>query len=157
MKTYILNPDNGKPVSIEDWKKDQNPTRANFVLVTLRDGKTRIIPKNHSDREMTFQQAEKYTANFQLDGQTGFRSPTRHEFIDLYDAKYTAGLQEALDLVGGNYMKGWMWTCERDADPRCSTGYAWLFNGGSGLLSYGSFCSSVIAAPLALFELGTSE
>ncbi len=33
MKTYIINPDTQKPVSIEEWAKDADPTRAQLLLV----------------------------------------------------------------------------------------------------------------------------
>ena len=36
MKIYIINPDNGKRVSIEEWRKDSNPTRARSPAARAR-------------------------------------------------------------------------------------------------------------------------
>ena len=44
------------------------------------------------------------------------------------------------------------------ASSRYYTSFAWSFYGFSGFLNYGGyFYYSYLAAPLALFELGTSE
>ena len=43
------------------------------------------------------------------------------------------------------------------SSSRYNTGYAWVFSGNRGSLFSNYFYYSVLAAPLALFELGTSE
>ncbi len=47
-------------------------------------------------------------------------------------------MDEALALVGGNPIRGLMWTCEGDTDPRSNVSNAWYFGGAHGTLYYGS-------------------
>ena len=45
MKIYIINPDNGKAVSIEDWRKDSNPTRARILASDTDEGHPILMSK----------------------------------------------------------------------------------------------------------------
>ena len=137
MKTYIINPDNNKPVPIEDWRKDENPTRAQLLAVETDDGHLLVLSKSYLPGLHEFDEAQKAAADFKpLEGVT-FRCPTRKECIDLYDARFQ-GLDEAVKLTGGDFCNrtdgNWFWTAERDADPRYAFN-AWFFHGGSGSLS----------------------
>lgn len=137
MKTYIINPDNNKPVPIEDWRKDKNPTRAQLLAVETDDGHLLVLSKSYLPGLHEFDEAQKTAADFEpLEGVT-FRCPTRKECIDLYDARFQ-GLDEAVKLTGGDFCNrtdsNWFWTAERDADPRYASN-AWYFGGSSGTLS----------------------
>lgn len=137
MKTYIINPDNNKPVPIEDWRKDENPTRAQLLAVETNDGHLLVLSKSYLPGLHEFDEAQKAAADFKpLEGVT-FRCPTRKECIDLYDARFQ-GLDEAVKLTGGDFCNrtdgNWFWTAEWDADPRYATN-AWNFFGNSGSLS----------------------
>ena len=140
MKTYIINPDNNKPVPIEDWRKDENPTRAQLLAVETDDGHLLVLSKSYLPGLHEFDEAQKAAADFKpLEGVT-FRCPTRKECIDLYDARFQ-GLDEAVKLTGGDFCNrtdgNWFWTAERDADPRYANN-AWHFSGTYGSLnSYG--------------------
>ena len=142
MKTYIINPDNNKPVPIEDWRKDENPTRAQLLAVETDDGHLLVLSKSYLPGLHEFDEAQKAAADFKpLEGVT-FRCPTRKECIDLYDARFQ-GLDEAVKLTGGDFCNrtdgNWFWTAERDADPRYA-GYAWFFGGSIGsLFNYGVY------------------
>ena len=136
MKTYIINPDNNKPVPIEDWRNDENPTRAQLLAVETDDGHLLVLSKSYLPGLHEFDEAQKAAADFKpLEGVT-FRCPTRKECIDLYDARFQ-GLDEAVKLTGGDFCNrtdgNWFWTAERDADPRYANG-AWLFYGNGGYL-----------------------
>lgn len=138
MKTYIINPDNNKPVPIEDWRKDENPTRAQLLAVETDDGHLLVLSKSYLPGLHEFDEAQKAAADFKpLEGVT-FRCPTRKECIDLYDARFQ-GLDEAVKLTGGDFCNrtdgNWFWTAERDADPRYAGG-AWFFGGNGGSLIY---------------------
>lgn len=138
MKTYIINPDNNKPVPIEDWRKDENPTRAQLLAVETDDGHLLVLSKSYLPGLHEFDEAQKAAADFKpLEGVT-FRCPTRKECIDLYDARFQ-GLDEAVKLTGGDFCNrtdgNWFWTAERDADPRYAF-YAWFFYGTYGTLGY---------------------
>lgn len=158
MKIYIINPDNGKAVSIEEWRKDSNPTRARILAIDTDEGHTILMSKKYLPDQYTFEEAQKACAEFitaEL-GNSGvvFRCPTRKESIDIYDARFQ-GLDEAVELTDGNFAKvgRYHWTCERDTDPSYYAGVAWCSVGlnccavnGFGL--YGTFS----ALPVALLK-----
>ena len=157
MKIYIINPDNGKPVSIDDWRKDENPTRARILAIDTDEGHTLLMSKEYLPGRYTFEEAQKACAEFitaEL-GNSGviFRCPTRKECIDIYDARFQ-GLDEAVELTGGNFAKvgRYHWTCERDADPRCGANGAWSSYGNYGY-AYGNYMYGTFSAlPVALLK-----
>lgn len=150
MQTFIINPDTKQPVTIDEWRKDQNPTRANLVLLDL-DGYKLLMAKNHSEKEYNWQDANKYAAEFTVDGFSGFRLRTRKENVDIYDCRFLGQLDEALKLIDGNANHGWSWGCERDTDPAYSDRGAWVFNGSYGNASYDNFYGANLAVPVALY------
>ncbi len=158
MKTYVINPDTQKPVSIEEWAKDADPTRAQLLLVDT--GEKRILVRKAflPEGEVDFNRAQELCAAYRPfpESPFTFRAPTRKECIDLYDARFLGGLDEAVRLTGGDYgRKGkWFWTCERDADPAYSES-AWCSGGGGGCLVINYLCGTYLALPVAL--LTTSE
>ena len=158
MKTYVINPDTQKPVSLEEWAKDADPTRAQLLLVDT--GEKRILVRKAflPEGEVDFNRAQELCAAYRPfpESPFTFRAPTRKECIDLYDARFLGGLDEAVRLTGGDYgHKGkWLWTCERDADPAYSES-AWYSNGSYGYWSSNAMCITVLALPVAL--LTTSE
>lgn len=158
MKTYIINPDTQKPVSIEEWAKDADPTRAQLLLVDT--GEKRILVRKAflPEGEVDFDRAQELCAAYRPfpESPFTFRAPTRKECIDLYDARFLGGLDEAVKLTGGDYgRKGkWFWTCERDADPAYAHS-AWCSIGDSGYWVNTAMCSTTLALPVAL--LTTSE
>ena len=160
MKTYIVNPDNGQLVSIEDWRKESDPTRAQLLALELDNGHALLVSKSYLPGKYTFEETKKACAAFNP-GIQGFdvftfRAPTRKECIDLYDARFLAGLDEAVELTGGNFAHNpdgnWFWTSEKDADPRYSTYYAWVFYGHSGNAYNHHFCYGHQALPVALYK-----
>ena len=137
MKTYIINPDNNKLVTIDDWRKEADPTRAQLLAVETDDDHLLVMSKSFLPGEFTFDQAQEAAAAFRPMEGIVFRCPTRKECIDLYDARFKGGLDEAVKLTGGEFGKPgrWFWTCERDADPNYA-GNAWIFSGDSGFLNF---------------------
>lgn len=157
MKVYIINPDNGKPVSIEEWSKDANPTRAQILAIDTDEGHTILMSKEYLPDRYTFEEAQKACAEFitaEL-GNSGvvFRCPTRKECIDIYDARFQ-GLDKAVELTGGNFAKAgrYHWTCERDTDPRCSANLAWCSYGSGGFAGGNYLFNSYSALPVALLK-----
>ena len=132
MQTFVINPDTHKPVTLDEWAKDKDPKRATLLLLKT-EGYSLIIAKNLLDGEYTFDEAQKAAAAFKPEGLEAitFRCPTRKECIDIYDARFLGGLDDALKLVGGDPMRGWIWTSEVDADEWFARRYgaysAWLF------------------------------
>ena len=157
MKVYIINPDNSKPVSIEEWRKDSNPTRARILAIDTDEGHTILMSKEYLPDRYTFEEAQKACAEFITPelGNSGvvFRCPTRKECIDIYDARFQ-GLDEAVELTGGNFAKAgrYHWTCERDTDPRCNGYFAWFSSGYYGFAYSYYMCNAYSALPVALLK-----
>ena len=156
MKIYIINPDNGKPVTIEDWRKDADPKRAQLLAIETDEDHLLLMRKSYLPGEHTFEEAQKACAGFITPefGSTNitFRCPTRKECIDIYDARFQ-GLDEAIELTGGDYAKRgrWHWTSERDSDPKYAN-RAWFSNGSNGCLNYNNVFNSYLALPVALLK-----
>lgn len=147
MKTYVINPDTQKPVSIEEWAKDADPTRAELLLVDTGE-KRMLVRKSFFPGEHNFKDAQELCAAYRPfpESPFTFRAPTRKECIDLYDARFVGGLDEAVKLTGGNFCcdpyYNWFWTCEMDVDPRLNANYGWIFGGSGGYLGSGSVNSA---------------
>lgn len=149
MQIYIINPDTNKPVSIEDWRKEDDPTRAQLLAIETEDGRLLIMSKSYLPGEYTFEEAQKACASFHpLDG-IPFRAPSRRECIDIYDARFQ-GLDEAIELTGGDYAKRgrYHWTGDRDTDPNYDN-IAWYSTGGIGYIGNYFMCNSGLALPVA--------
>lgn len=137
METFVINPDTHKPVSVAEWAKEKKPNRAELLLLKT-EGYSLLIAKNMFDGEYDFDEAQEKAAEYKPKGfeSLTFRCPKRKECVDIYDARFIAGLDEALKLVGGDAMSGTIWTCERDVDPwfarRYSANGAWHFNQSNG-------------------------
>ena len=152
MKTYIINPDNNKPVTIDEWSKEANPTRAQLLALETEDGHLLVMSKSYLPGDHTFEEAQKVCAEFKpIDGIT-FRCPTRKECIDIYDARFQ-GLDEAIKLTGGDYAKRgrYHWTGDRDADPDYAD-YAWYSGGNYGCLDSSGMYDTSLALPVALLK-----
>ena len=156
MKTYIINPDNGKKTTIEEWRKEADPTRATVLAIETDDDHLLLISKSYLPGMFKWEEAQKACADFKPEGLDGitFRAPTRKETIDIYDARFQ-GLDEAIKLTGGNYAHrpegNWYWTADRDADPNYAN-LAWYSSGLNGYLYYSNLYSSNLAVPVALLK-----
>ena len=122
----IINPDTKAPVSLEDWKKESDPTRAEWILIETDELKPFLLHKKLADggRSFTFDEALK-AGNIL----------TRAQGLALYEARYAANANDILDLIGGDRIRGWIWTCEEDSDPQCNAADAWLVNLTSGYVT----------------------
>ena len=68
---------------------------------------------------LTYRQAVGETAKL------GGRPGTRFELITLYNAIMTRGLNDILESIGGDQLKGFHWTEESDEDPQYDAAGAW--------------------------------
>ena len=123
----IINPDTKAPVSLEDWKKESDPTRAEWILIETDELKPFLLHKKLADggRSFTFDEALK-----------AGNTLTRAQGLALYEAKYAANINDILDLIGGDRIRGWIWTCEEDSDPQSSAANAWFVNLNGGHVGY---------------------
>lgn len=150
MKIYIINPDNNKPITIKDWRKDENPKRAKLLAIETEDGRLLIMSKSYLPGEHSFEDAQKACAAFKPIKSVTFRSPTRKECIDIYDARFQ-GLDDAIKLTGGDYGKTGRnhWTGDRDTDPNYANS-AWCCYGYVCGLRYSNVCNFNLALPVAV-------
>lgn len=125
MKTLaiqIINPDTNALVSVEDWRKEADPTRAEWIVITTDELKPFKLHKKLA--------ADGKALSFK-DALEAGNTLTRAQGLALYNAKYN-GLREALELIGGDPIRGWVWTCEADDDPQYSAADAWYVDLYSG-------------------------
>lgn len=118
MKTLaiqIINPDTNALVSVEDWRKEADPTRAEWIVITTDELKPFKLHKKLA--------ADGKALSFKDALEVG-NTLTRAQGLALYNAKHN-GLREALELIGGDPIRGWVWTCEADDDPQYDATGAW--------------------------------
>ena len=81
----------------------------------------------------------------------GFRCPTRHEAIEMYDARFR-GLDEAFKKIGGEPATTIGWTSEADPDPECNSYSAFFYGGGTGGVGDGSKFYTLAVRPVSAFK-----
>ena len=119
----IINPDTKEPVSVQEWAKQQDPTRAEWILIETDELKPFCVNKKLAGDGKDYTFAEALDAGNRL---------TRAQALAIYDARYN-GLVEAMELIGGDDPCEWVWTCEADADAHYNASDAWFMR-----LSYGN-------------------
>lgn len=144
MTIYIIDPRNGRLCTIEEWRKEPDPTIAELVCITggiagpiaiykfiIRDG-------NFGPKRFTWYEAQEAARKFRIYTKTPnidiapFQLPTRHDCIDIYDARF-CGLDEALTLIGGDSLAPErFWLGEEDPDPEAFSRTAYIFYGFDG-------------------------
>lgn len=132
MKTLaiqIINPDTNALVSVEDWRKEAEPTRAEWIVITTDELKPFKLHKKFA--------ADGKTLSFK-DALKAGNTLTRAQGLALYEARYAANANDILDLIGGDHLRGWIWTCEEDSDPQYDAANAWLVYLNLG----GVYCST---------------
>lgn len=152
MITYIIDPRNGHLCTIEEWLKEPDPTIAELVCISGSMTGHILMHKNLLRDEngiikCTWDKACELVEHLEI----ASTLPTRHQCIDIYDARFS-GLGEALELIGGDPLTGyWIWTGEEDPDPECYSNYAFFFNGDGGDVSGDSKYGTLAVRPIAKF------
>ena len=139
MKVYIVNPDNNELCPVESWKKEENPTRAKYIVLELNNGEKRMYYKNKlrtqgGESNMTWNKALELAEAFKEDNLDGWKLESRREALDCAGDAWDI-FPEAVALIGGNIVRDWFWT--REAFQTNSYG-AWVFGGYDGYL----YCSA---------------
>ena len=116
-------------IPVDEWVKREDPTTAQTVVLVTDFGMLEIA-KEDLPGGFNFEGAQKAAAEYRK----GFRCPTRHEAIEMYDARFR-GLDEAFKKIGGEPATTIGWTSEADPDPEYNSYYAFIFH------------SSIIPAP----------
>lgn len=132
VEVFVLDPETGKLCETEDWKKDNDPERAEWAAIRNEKGETILLHKNsitmNRNPEIKFDNANEAAASFVGGGYIGLRK----DWIDVYEAIHTAELNETLELIGGEPIEDeWYWTKEKDSHWAYAAN-AWIFYGSSG-------------------------
>jgi hypothetical protein len=119
-------------IPVDEWVKREDPTTAQTVVLVTDFGMLEIA-KEDLPGGFNFEGAQKAAAEYRK----GFRCPTRHEAIEMYDARFR-GLDETLKKIGGKPVTTIGWTSEADPDPECTSSNAFIYNGGTGNVNNGN-------------------
>ena len=112
-----------------------------------------LIIKTHDDKFLKIWKDAQVAAN--IIGM-GWRCPTRHECIYIYDARFR-GLDDAMKEIGGDSLRKVYWTSEADSDPQYGAGCAVFFDGGTGNLHAGNECSQYSVRPVLAFSIDSNS
>jgi len=153
MKLYIINPDNGQLVTPKDWQKEENPTRANFVVIENNDGTRFQMSKSRiaDGARLTFDDAKKKAAEAEIDGYSGFNLGSLDNWASVYEARFIEGdmdLDGVLKLIGGDDLFNWCWV---DRAFQSYSNAAWVFGGNRGNLGNGGRLSTYYARVFRAF------
>ena len=114
----VIGPVTGGEKTLDNIEKEARKDVEWVVVTNNRHGfKFKIYKKDLAPAN--YEGANRAAAEF------GCRLPDRIEFITLYNAIYTADLNDILLAIGGDTLKGWYWTYESDEDPQYNASYAW--------------------------------
>lgn len=141
----IIHPETGKPVSVEDWKKESDPTHAEWVLITTDELKPFKLHKNLAENGREFDFNEAIKAGNKL---------TRAQGIALYEAKNTAALNDILVLIGGDKIGRCVWTCEADTyNAQYNAAAAWNVNLSGGYVYNDTKSDGIQVCLVSAFEI----
>lgn len=140
-----------KLFTIDEWLQRAHPETTRTVVLVSDFGMLEIAKKDLVDK-FDFDGAQKAAAEYRK----GFRCPTRHEAIEMYDARFR-GLDEALKKIGGKPITTIGWTSEADPDPEYSSYYAFFYYGYAGHVNYNGKCSSYAVRPVRPFVSAIKE
>ena len=133
-------------IPVDEWVKREDPTAAQAVVLVTDFGMLEIA-KGDLPGGFNFEGAQKAAAEYRK----GFRCPTRHEAIEMYDARFR-GLDEAFKKIGGEPATTIGWTSEADPDPEYISSGAFRYNGYTGYVTYGNEYSSGAVRPVSAFK-----
>lgn len=144
IKTGIYIPDEHRNlIPVNEWVEREDPTEAQTVVL-LTDFGMLEIAKEDLPGKFNFEGAQKAAAEYRK----GFRCPTRHEAIEMYDAR-VRGLDEALKKIGGKPITTIGWTSEADPDTESNSNIAFIYSGGTGSVFNSGKCGAFAVRPVA--------
>ena len=129
-------------IPVDEWVKREDPTAAQVTDFGMLE-----IAKGDLPGGFNFEGAQKAAAEYRK----GFRCPTRHEAIEMYDARFR-GLDEALKKIGGKPITTIGWTSEADPDPEYNSNNAFFYYGSTGYVSGNSKFLTNAVRPVSAFK-----
>lgn len=133
-------------IPVDEWVKREDPTTAQTVVLVTDFGMLEIA-KEDLPGGFNFEGAQKAAAEYRK----GFRCPTRHEAIEMYDARFR-GLDEAFKKIGGEPATTIGWTSEADPDPEYISNSAFVYGGSTGGVSHFNKYSASAVRPVSAFK-----
>lgn len=132
-------------IPVDEWVKREDTTTAQTVVLVTNFGMLEIAKEDLPGR-FNFEGAQKAASEYRK----GFRCPTRHEAIEMYDARFR-GLDEAFKKIGGEPATTIGWTSEADPDPEYNSNSAFVYSGYSGCVfsnyKYSTYAVRPVSAP----------
>ena len=132
--------------TIDEWMQRAHPETAQTVVLVTDFGMLEIAKKDLPGR-FNFEDAQKAAAEYRK----GFRCPTRHEAIEMYDARFR-GLDEAFKKIGGEPATTIGWTSEADPDPEYNSYYAFIYYGDAGYVDSNGKSYAFAVRPVSAFK-----
>ena len=132
--------------TLDEWLQQAHPETAQTVVLVTDRGMLEIA-KEDLPGEFNFDGAQKAAAEYR----EGFRCPTRHEAIEMYDARFR-GLDEAFKKIGGEPATTIGWTSEADPDPEYNSSGAFIYGGGTGGVLNNGKCYAFAVRPVSAFK-----
>lgn len=101
----VLNPDDGVVVPVEEWEKQEDQTRAQFVVVIDKTQRLGLIINKTNDKcRESFRNAQFIAGLTMIENPDvpfiEFGCPSRYDCMMIYNA-LCAGLDDVLALIGG--------------------------------------------------------
>jgi hypothetical protein len=147
IKTGIYIPDKHRNlIPVNEWVEREDPTAAQTVVLVTDFGMLEIA-KEYLPGGFNFEGAQKAAAEYRK----GFRCPTRHEVIEMYDARFR-GLDEALKKIGGKPITTIGWKSEADPDPEYNSIIAFIYGGYAGSVNIDNKFSTGAVRPVSTFK-----
>jgi len=109
-----------------EWMQGSDPERAQTVVLISDFGMLEVA-KEDIRGAYNFQDAQAAAALYRK----GFRCPTLHEAIVMYDARFQ-GLNEVLRSIGGQPLRGTYWTSVLDPNPMNTSIRAFMYYSETG-------------------------
>ena len=131
---------------LDEWMKREDPTTAQTVVLVTNSGMLEIA-KEDLPGEFNFEGAQKAAAEYR----EGFRCATRHEAIEMSDARFR-GLDEAFKKLGGKPATDIYWTSEADPDPEYNSYSAFFYYGNAGHMYYYYKYNTYAVRPVSAFK-----
>lgn len=132
--------------TLDEWLQQAHPETAQTVVLVADRGMLEIA-KEDLPGEFNFDGAQKAAAEYR----EGFRCPTRHEAIEMYDARFR-GLDEAFKKIGGEPATTIGWTSEADPDPECNSNHAFVCYGSAGIVGSNYKYNANAVRPVSAFK-----
>jgi hypothetical protein len=151
MKNNIENgiyiPDENRELHpLDEWMKREDPTTVQTVVLVTDSGMLEIA-KEDLPGVFNFEGAQKAAAEYR----EGFRCATRHEAIEMYDARFR-GLDEAFEKIGGRPATNVYWTSEADPDPEYNSFGAFFYTGTTGIVGNSNKYNTGAVRPVSAFK-----